>query len=118
MRIIPIVPVQIAAFGSHGVTIHHPTGATLDDLLTMDGSSSVVVGELAPGALIGRHPAVDVQLLLVVSGSVVVTGGTDSVELTSGQAVLFEAGEEHETLAATASSVLIWERRGRPALEG
>lgn len=111
---IPVVPARIAAFGSRGVTVHHPTGATLDELFMMDGSSSVVIGELAAGALIGRHPAIDAQLLFVVSGSVVVTAGTESTELRSGQAVLFDAGEEHETHAVSPSTVLIWERRGAP----
>lgn len=108
---IPVVPAQITAFGSHGVTIHHPTGATVDDLFTMDGSSSVVVGALAAGASIGRHPAIGAQVLMVAAGSVVVGDGADSFIMATGQAVLFESGEYHETRADQPATVVIWEHR-------
>ena len=78
----------------------------------MDGSSSVVVGELAAGALIGRHRAIDAQMLLVVAGQVVVTGDADTIELARGQVVLFDGGEEHETRAITAATLVMFERRG------
>ena len=55
---------------------------------------------VAAGGEIGRHPAVGDQLLLVLSGRAAVCGG-DEVwhDITAGQAVLWDAGEEHTTRA-------------------
>ena len=53
---------------------------------------------LGPGGGLGRHPAPCPQLFCVVSGAGTVTGG-DGVPrmIESGQAALFEAGEDHES---------------------
>ncbi|MFN2471537.1 MAG: cupin domain-containing protein [Gaiellaceae bacterium] len=54
--------------------------------------------ELAAGGVIGRHPAGGPQLLVVVEGAGMVSG-SDGRErpVEAGDAVFWEAGEEHET---------------------
>jgi quercetin dioxygenase-like cupin family protein len=58
----------------------------------------VVVIEVGPGGVVGRHPAVVAQLYVVVRGSGWVSGGEGGREpIGAGEAVLWEAGEEHES---------------------
>ena len=58
----------------------------------------VVVIELGAGGNVGRHPAAGQQLFAVLRGSGWVAGGDGvSQELRAGEAVLWEAGEEHES---------------------
>lgn len=66
--------------------------------LARTGSGQVVCARLDPGGRIGRHPAVGRQLLAVVAGTAIVSGA-DGIEqrLSSGDAVVWEPGEEHET---------------------
>ena len=86
---------QVSAFGSRGVTL---TPVARADAL------HVVAMHLAPGGVIARHPAADVQLFLVVEGSGTVSGGDPGhvVAVEAGSAVLWERGEEHETRAGRA----------------
>jgi quercetin dioxygenase-like cupin family protein len=60
--------------------------------------AQVVVIEIAPGGVVGRHPAVVAQLFAVVRGSGWVSGGDGEREpIMVGEAVLWEQGEEHES---------------------
>ena len=58
----------------------------------------VVVIELGAGGTVERHPAAAQQLFAVLRGSGWVAGG-DGVrhEIRAGEAVLWDAGEEHES---------------------
>lgn len=52
---------------------------------------------LAPGGLVGYHPATTPQLFAVVAGDGWARGeGPERVALTAGQAVFWDAGERHE----------------------
>ena len=53
---------------------------------------------LAPGGRIARHPAAVPQVLAVLEGSGFVSGG-DGIEepIHAGEAVVWSAGEQHET---------------------
>ncbi|HSJ59108.1 MAG TPA: cupin domain-containing protein [Anaerolineae bacterium] len=86
---------QVSAFGSRGVTL---TPVARADAL------HVVAMHLAPGGVIARHPAADVQLFLVVEGSGTVSGGDPEhvVAVEAGSAVVWERREEHETRAGRA----------------
>jgi mannose-6-phosphate isomerase-like protein (cupin superfamily) len=74
------------------------------------GSAGFVHSRLARGdvqvsvvrldGVIGGHPATTRQLLVVLDGSVTVRTEDDSAELGERQAVLWEAGEWHETRGA------------------
>jgi quercetin dioxygenase-like cupin family protein len=58
----------------------------------------VVVIEIGAGGTVGRHPAASQQLFAVVRGSGWVAGAGGSREaIASGEAVLWDAGEEHES---------------------
>ena len=66
--------------------------------LGITAESHLVLVDLAPGGLIGRHPAVATQLLVVLDGDATVSGGeSDPVEIGPGQAAAWERGELHET---------------------
>jgi quercetin dioxygenase-like cupin family protein len=58
----------------------------------------VVVIEIGPGGRVGRHPAASAQLFVVVRGSGWVAGAERVRKpIAAGEAVLWEAGEEHES---------------------
>ncbi|AKU18912.1 hypothetical protein VV02_13630 [Luteipulveratus mongoliensis] len=62
----------------------------------------VAVLTLGPDGLIGRHPAVGEQLLVVLTGSARVSGADGATAIVSpGRAVLWHADEEHETEAGS-----------------
>jgi len=114
VQTIEVRAVQVDAFGSHGVTINHPidpaSGEAHPELLRSGGPAYVVTAVLEPGGTIGRHPATETQLLMVVSGELRIIGDDDQVvELSAGQAVLFEPGEQHESVARTAVTLAIME---------
>jgi quercetin dioxygenase-like cupin family protein len=58
----------------------------------------VVVIEIGAGGKVGRHPAAAQQLFVVVRGTGWVAGGEGRrEEINSGEAVIWGAGEEHES---------------------
>jgi quercetin dioxygenase-like cupin family protein len=74
------------------------------------GDAHVVLIEVAPGGVVGRHPAVGDQLFAVVSGSGWVSGAGDEREsIRAGEAVLWEPGEEHESGSDEGMTVLVVE---------
>ena len=78
----------------------------------LDGDSvHVGVLRLDAGGCIGRHPTVQRQILLLVEGDASVSGdvGQPSVELTPGQAAVWEPGESHETTSRTGMTALVIE---------
>jgi quercetin dioxygenase-like cupin family protein len=70
----------------------------------------VVVMEIAPGGVVGRHPAAGTQLFAVVSGTGWVSGGDgDRVPIRAGEAVVWEPGEEHESGSDEGMTALVVE---------
>jgi quercetin dioxygenase-like cupin family protein len=111
---IEVQAVSLEAFGSHGVTINHPIDPACDRgapaILRSGGATQVVTALLEPGGTIGRHPATRPQLLMVISGTLQITGDDGQVlELAAGQAVLFQSGDQHESVASTAVTLAIME---------
>jgi quercetin dioxygenase-like cupin family protein len=91
----------IEAHGSRGFSV----GA-----FGLSAEAHLVSVSLAPGGVIGRHPAVARQLLVVLDGEAEVSGADGpSRRLSAGQAAVWEAGEAHETRTATGLSALIVE---------
>ena len=80
----------ISGFGSRA--------ATASPLTLPDGDAHVVCLRLGAGGVLGRHPASVDQVFVVVEGEGWVSG-TDGERLavTAGNAVYWEAGEEHES---------------------
>jgi len=74
---------QLDAFDSRGVTINHPidpaSGEVHPELLRSSGPAHVVTAVLESGGIIGRHPATETQLLMVVSGELRISGDDDQV---------------------------------------
>ena len=65
------------------------------------------------GGRIARHPATLPQLLAVVEGSGSVSGGDGKRQpIRAGQAVVWEAGEEHETTTDAGLTAIIIEGEG------
>lgn len=66
-------------------------------LTTDDARGRVQVLHLAPGGAVGRHPTMLRQLFAVVAGSGWVSGGDGARrQIRTGQAVVWEPGEDHE----------------------
>ncbi|HVM57895.1 MAG TPA: cupin domain-containing protein [Gaiellaceae bacterium] len=81
--------------------------------LTRPGSFQAAIFRIAPGGRIARHPAAAPQLLAVLEGSGVVSGG-DGVEepIAAGEAVVWAEGEEHETRSDAGLVALVLEGPG------
>jgi quercetin dioxygenase-like cupin family protein len=76
--------------------------------LTAD--AHLVVVQLAPGGVVGRHPAQGRQLLAVLLGEAIVSGSYgDPVVIGPGQAAIWEPYEEHETRSETGLTALVVE---------
>jgi quercetin dioxygenase-like cupin family protein len=74
------------------------------------GDAHVVVIEVGPGGVVGRHPAGMAQLFTVVSGSGWVSGADGEREpIRAGEAVLWQPGEEHESGSDDGMTVLVVE---------
>jgi quercetin dioxygenase-like cupin family protein len=73
------------------------------------------VATFAPGSLLGRHPTGLWQLLGIVSGAGWAEGGDGRrVDLATGDAVLWEPGEEHVSGSATGMVAVIVESTESP----
>jgi quercetin dioxygenase-like cupin family protein len=71
------------------------------------------VFRVAPGGRIARHPASYPQVLAVLDGSGNVSGASGVDEpIEAGEAVFWQAGEEHETKTADGLTALIIEGDG------
>lgn len=93
---------QVDAFGSRNFTV-----------FPLLPRAHVVAAALEAGGLIGEHPAVVDQLLVLVAGRAIVTGGEgQQQEVTPGQGVLWTAHESHRTDALTDVIALIIEGDG------
>lgn len=70
----------------------------------------VVVIDVEPGGVVGRHPAAVPQLFAVVQGVGWVSGGDGEREpIRAGEAVAWEPGEEHESGSDKGMTVLVVE---------
>ena len=91
----------IEAHGSRGFSV----GA-----FGISADAHLVAVSLAPGGVIGRHPAGGRQLLVVLSGSAEVAGAEGVVRvLPAGSAAVWEPGEVHETRSPGGMTAMIVE---------
>jgi quercetin dioxygenase-like cupin family protein len=73
-------------------------------------AAHVVVIEIAPGGVVGRHLAGASQLFTVVRGSGWVSGDDGKrASINAGEAVLWEPGEEHESGSDDGMTALVVE---------
>ncbi len=76
----------------------------------ISADAHLIAVSLAPGGVIGRHPAAGRQLLVVLSGEAEVSGAEGTVRrLAAGQAAVWEPGEVHETRSPGGMSGMIVE---------
>jgi quercetin dioxygenase-like cupin family protein len=76
----------------------------------ISAEAHVVVIDVDPGGVVGRHPATVAQLFVVVRGAGWVSGGDGEREpITAGTAVLWDPGEEHESGSDEGMTVLVVE---------
>jgi quercetin dioxygenase-like cupin family protein len=88
-----------------GVTI-----APLTPPVSQGSPFQAAVFRLAPGGRIARHPATYPQILAVLDGSGEVSGSDGRAEpVGAGEAVFWQAGEEHETTSEAGLTALIIE---------
>ena len=77
------------------------------------------VFRVAPGGRIARHPATYPQILAVLDGSGNVSGASGVDEpIEAGEAIFWQAGEEHETKTADGLTALIIEGDGLEMFRG
>lgn len=104
MRILDLAALphrRIEANGSHSFAV----GA-----FGICADAHLVAVTLAPGGLIGRHPASGRQLLVVLVGEAQVSGADGTVQVIyPGQAAVWEPGESHETRSGAGLTALIVE---------
>lgn len=73
----------------------------------------VSIAILGPGGRIGRHPASVDQCMVVISGRASVFGDNGvGAQIEAGQAALWEASEEHETVTDGGLVAMIVEAKG------
>lgn len=93
---------EVTEYGSRGVRMSE--AARLENV---DGIA-VHLAQIAPDGTLGRHPTRLWQLFTVTSGTGWVAG-SDGIRhaISSGQAVMWEPGEEHESGSHEGMSVVI-----------
>jgi quercetin dioxygenase-like cupin family protein len=76
----------------------------------ISADAHLVAVSLAAGGVIGRHPVVGRQLLVVLTGEAEVAGAEGTVRrLAPGQAAVWEPGELHETRSPGGMTAMIVE---------
>jgi quercetin dioxygenase-like cupin family protein len=82
------------------ITRHGSQGAAGALLARDDGATTVVCIALESGGYLGRHPATDDQLFIIIAGSGEVSGEDGAGQaIVAGMAAFWRAGEPHETRA-------------------
>jgi quercetin dioxygenase-like cupin family protein len=110
MEWVELEPREMAAFDSRGIRM------VAIARLSAESESRVHVASVAPGGVLGRHPTRSWQLFHVLSGSGWVSGGDEVRKpISTGQAVLWSPGEEHESGSDLGMAVLIVQSSHRPA---
>ena len=97
----------ISQFGS--------AGASRLGGVRFDGPGALTFIRLEPGGHLGRHPTVLTQLYCVIEGSGWVSGADgERLDLTLGQAAVWEPGEEHESGTDSGMMVAVLEASAIP----
>ena len=100
---------DLAALPHRPIDAHESRGFSIG-AFGLGADTHLVAVMLAPGGVIGRHPAVGRQLLVVLHGEGEVAGAEGEVHrIVPGQAAVWEPGELHETRSPTGMSAMIVE---------
>jgi quercetin dioxygenase-like cupin family protein len=86
------------------------TGSVSASVRRLAPEAHAVVIEIGPGGVVGRHPAVVAQLFVVVRGTGWVSGADGlRIQISAGEAVFWEPGEEHESGSDEGMTALVVE---------
>jgi quercetin dioxygenase-like cupin family protein len=104
-------------FGFGPAVAFTPRDGRLEDVtispLTAPGAAQAAIFRLGPGGRIARHPATVPQVLAVLDGEGLVSGGDGEFRpISRGEAVFWAGGEEHETVTDHGLTALIVEAAG------
>jgi quercetin dioxygenase-like cupin family protein len=101
------------AFAPREELLDGVTVAPLSRSISHGSPVQTAVFRVAPGGRIARHPATYPQILAVLDGSGNVSGPSGVDEpIEAGEAVFWQAGEEHETKTTDGLTALIIEGDG------
>jgi quercetin dioxygenase-like cupin family protein len=108
-----------AAFAPREELLERVTVAPLSRSIFHGSPFQAAVFRVAPGGRIARHPATYPQILAVLDGSGNVSGASGVDEpIEAGEAIFWQAGEEHETKTADGLTALILEGDGLEMFRG
>jgi quercetin dioxygenase-like cupin family protein len=108
-----------AAFAPREELLDGVTVAPLSRSIFHGSPFQAAVFRVAPGGRIARHPATYPQILAVLDGSGNVSGPSGVDEpIEAGEAIFWQAGEEHETKTADGLTALIIEGDGLEMFRG
>ena len=98
---------RVELAGEREVTAPGSVGARVRRL---SAEAHVVVIEVEPGGVVARHPAAVAQLFALIRGSGWVSGADGEREpIATGEAVVWDPGEEHESGSVEGMTVLVVE---------
>jgi quercetin dioxygenase-like cupin family protein len=101
------------AFAPREELLDRVTVAPLSRSIFAGAPFQAAVFRVAPGGRLARHPATYPQILAVLEGSGAVSGPSGVDEpIETGEAVFWQAGEEHETKSEGGLTALIIEGDG------
>ena len=107
------------AFAPREELLDGVTVAPLSRSIFQGSPFQAAVFRVAPGGRIVRHPASYPQVMAVLEGSGNVSGPSGADEqIDAGEAVFWQAGEEHETNTADGLTALIIEGDGLDMFRG
>ena len=102
--------VQLEGAASHHITEFDSRGACIGGVTRGEEPFQLSYLQLESGGVLGAHAATCRQLLLLLSGEGMVSGGDGVTHLIrQGQAVCWEEGEMHETSTNTGLTALVLE---------
>jgi quercetin dioxygenase-like cupin family protein len=79
-------------------------------IIQTSGNAHIGCMHIPANGVVGYHRAVSPQLMLIMSGEGRVrSGNNDYVEVKAGEAVFWETGEWHETIATTGLTAIVIE---------
>ena len=100
---------DLGAMSGHPIAAHGSRGFSVA-ALGLSADAHLVVLQLAPGGVVGRHPADGRQLLAVLAGDALVSGSYGDAEaIGPGQAAVWEPYELHETSTTGGLTALVLE---------
>jgi quercetin dioxygenase-like cupin family protein len=105
MRIVSLSQLKITPLEAYS-----SQGAEYTPIYSTDSSTRSTYISLKPGGLIGRHIAPIAQIIIVLQGSSKASSSDIILhDITAGQAVVWDVGENHEIMTESGMQILVIE---------